>query len=101
MRYSSNQKTTSNNDAKTTAEMGHLAFVFGIDVGGIKRPNATSGSMVTSAITFSRFGNNKIGFGSNLTLIYHVSSVCYCGPLRLCARHQAYITDIMAFTVVI
>ena len=58
-------------------------------------------SMITSAITFSRFGNNKIGFGSNLTLIDHVSRVHDCGPVRLCARHQANVTDVKALTAVI
>ena len=59
---------------------GAPSVCFGIDVGGVRRtkslPNATNGLMVSSAITFSRFGNNKIGFGSNLIFIDHVSSVC-------------------------
>ena len=57
--------------------------------------------MVTSAITFNRFGNNKSGFGSKLTLIDHLSRVCHCGSVRLCARHQAYVNDIVALTAVI
>ena len=57
--------------------------------------------MVKSVITFNRFGYNKSGFGSKLTLIDHVSSVCHCGSVRLCARHQAYVTDILAVTAVI
>ena len=40
----------------------------------------------------------KIGFGSNLTLMDHVSIAFYCEPVRLCARHQAYVTDIVAVT---
>ena len=57
--------------------------------------------MVTFAITFNRFGNNKSGFGSKLTLIDHVSSVCHCGSVRLCARNQTYVTDIVVLTAVI
>ena len=49
--------------------------------------------MNTSAITFNSFGISKIDFGSNLTLIGLVSSVCDGGSVRLCARHQAYVTD--------
>ena len=54
--------------------------------------------MVTSAITFNRYGNNKSGFGSKLTLIDHVSGMCHCGSVRLCTRNQAYVTDIVALT---
>ena len=78
---------------------------FGIDVGGVKRPNsnsnATIGSMFTFAITCNRFGDNKSGFGSKFTLTDHFSSVCHCGSVRLCALHQTYVTDIVALTPVI
>ena len=49
--------------------------------------------MNASAITINSFGINKIVFGSNLTVTDHFSSVCHGGSVRLCARHQAYVTD--------
>ena len=37
-----------------------------------------------------------------LTLDDHVvSRVCYCRSVRLCARHQTHVTDIMALPAVI
>ena len=51
--------------------------------------------MNTSAITFKSIGINKIVFGSKLTLTDHFSSVSLGGSVRLCARHQAYVTDIV------
>ena len=34
-------------------------------------------------------------FGSKLTLTHHFSSVCLGGSVWLCARHQAYVTEIV------
>ena len=51
--------------------------------------------MNTSTITFNSFGINKIVFGSKLTLTRHFSSVCLGGSVWLCARHQAYVTEIV------
>ena len=42
-----------------------------------------------------------VEIGSKLTLNDHVSRVFYCGSVGLCARHQAYVTDIVALTAVI
>ena len=56
--------------------------------------------MNTSAITFNSFGINKIVFGSKLTLTHHFSSVCLGGSVWLCARDQAYVTEIVTKPVV-
>ena len=37
----------------------------------------------------------KLIFGSNLTFIDHFSNVCHGGSVRLCARHHAYVADIV------
>ena len=51
--------------------------------------------MNTYAITFNSFGINKIVFGSKLTFPHHFSSVYLSGSVRLFARHQAYVTEIV------
>ena len=86
----------SNNDVTGTVGTGNLAFVLVLMLVTLNVPNHDQMQpTVTSFIIWSSFGNNETGFGFILTLIDHVSRVCYCGSVRLCARHQAYVTDIV------